>query len=48
MSALLVLGLPAGSLKEATFNLLQKAGFTLRVGSRSYLPTVDDPDLDTR
>jgi ATP phosphoribosyltransferase len=48
MSALLVLGLPAGSLKEATFNLLQKAGFTLRVGSRSYLPTVDVPDLDTR
>jgi ATP phosphoribosyltransferase len=44
----LVLGLPKGSLQEATFNMMKKAGFTLQVGSRSYIPTVDDPALQCR
>lgn len=44
----LVLGLPKGSLQEATFAMMQKAGFKVSVGSRSYLPTVDDPEIDAR
>ncbi|HUT34283.1 MAG TPA: ATP phosphoribosyltransferase [Planctomycetota bacterium] len=42
----LVLGLPKGSLQEATFELMGKAGFHVACGSRSYYPTVDDPELD--
>ncbi len=48
MSALLTLGLPKGSLQEATFTMLRKAGYAVRVGSRSYLPTIDDSELDAR
>lgn len=44
----LILGLPKGSLQEATFLLLKKAGFTLTVGARAYIPKVDDPALETR
>lgn len=44
----LVLGLPKGSLQEATFAMLQKAGFKVSVGSRSYIPNVDDPEIDAR
>ena len=44
----LVLGLPKGSLQEATFAMMQKAGFKVSVGSRSYLPNVDDPSIDGR
>ncbi len=44
----LILGLPKGSLQEATFNMMKKAGFTLQVGSRSYIPSVDDPNLQCR
>jgi len=44
----LVLGLPKGSLQEATFAMLLKAGFRVQVGSRSYMPSVDDPELDAR
>jgi len=42
----LVLGLPKGSLQEATFDLMAKAGFHVSCGSRSYFPTVDDPELE--
>ncbi len=44
----IVLGLPKGSLQEATFVLMKKAGFTVKAGSRSYVPTVDDPDIEAR
>ncbi len=44
----LILGLPKGSLQEATFSMMQKAGFKVSVGSRSYLPNVDDPEIDAR
>jgi ATP phosphoribosyltransferase len=44
----LVLGLPKGSLQEATFTLMKKAGFKLSVGSRSYVPTIDDEEMDIR
>ncbi len=42
---LLRLGLPAGSLQEATAELFRKAGFKVTFTSRSYYPTVDDPEL---
>jgi len=41
----LVLGLPKGSLQDATYALMKKAGFTVRAGARSYVPSVDDPEL---
>lgn len=44
----LILGLPKGSLQDATFSMFQKAGFKVSVGSRSYLPTVDDVEIDAR
>jgi len=44
----LILGLPKGSLQEATFAMFQKAGFKVSVGSRSYLPNVDDAEIDAR
>ena len=40
------LGLPKGSLQEATFKLFAKAGYRIQVGSRSYYPTIDDPDIE--
>src|SRR6476659_11110943 len=42
----LKLGLPKGSLQEATFNLFQKAGFNFRSSSRSYQPVVDDEEIE--
>ena len=45
---ILRLGLPSGSLKEATFALFAKAGFNVHISSRSYRPTVDDPELQLR
>lgn len=44
----LVLGLPKGSLQDATFSMMKKAGFDVRVGSRSYVPNIDDPELEGR
>ena len=44
----IVLGLPKGSLQEATFLMMKKAGFNVTVGSRSYVPRVDDPKIDAR
>ncbi|MFO7535369.1 MAG: ATP phosphoribosyltransferase [Kiritimatiellia bacterium] len=44
----LILGLPKGSLQEATFLMMEKAGFKIKTGSRSYLPTIDDPELEGR
>lgn len=41
----LKLGLPKGSLQESTFNIFKKAGFTIKADSRSYYPSVDDPEL---
>jgi ATP phosphoribosyltransferase len=45
-SAKLKLGLPKGSLQEATFSLFARAGFTMKVDSRSYQPTVDDSEIE--
>src|SRR5688572_26809387 len=41
----LKLGLPKGSLQDATVQLLARAGFDVHVSSRSYYPTIDDPDI---
>lgn len=43
--ALIVLGLPKGSLQESTFELFRRAGFRISVGSRAYFPHVDDPEI---
>ena len=40
------LGIPKGSLQEATFSLFEKAGWRFRVDSRSYQPVVDDPEIE--
>ena len=42
------LGLPTGSLMEPTLALFAKAGFAVSGASRSYRPTVDDPELVIR
>jgi ATP phosphoribosyltransferase len=39
------IGLPSGSLQDSTLHLFRKAGFTINVGSRSYIPSIDDPEL---
>lgn len=41
----LKLGLPAGSLQEATAALFRKAGYQITYASRSYYPTIDDPEI---
>lgn len=41
----IVLGLPKGSLQDATFKLFEKAGWNIRVDSRSYQPVVDDLEI---
>lgn len=47
-SRTLRVGLPSGSLQEPTISLFAKAGFSISVSSRSYKPTVDDPELVIR
>ena len=41
-------GLPKGSLQDATIEKMAKAGFNIQVSSRSYVPYVDDDDLEIR
>jgi ATP phosphoribosyltransferase len=45
---LLRLGLPKGSLQEATLQKFAKAGFNIQVSSRSYIPYVDDEEMEIR
>ena len=42
----LKLGIPKGSLEQATVQLFQRAGYQLIVNSRSYFPAIDDPEID--
>src|SRR5256714_1926832 len=42
---ILKLGIPAGSLQEATADLFRKAGYKITFPSRSYYPAIDDPEL---
>src|SRR5271154_5792850 len=41
-------GIPKGSLEQQTIDLMRKSGWRISVGSRSYMPTVDDPALSCR
>jgi ATP phosphoribosyltransferase len=41
----LKLGIPAGSLQEATGELFRKAGYRITFASRSYYPSIDDPEM---
>ena len=43
-----MLGLPKGSLEESTKSLFAKAGWKITTNSRSYRPSIDDPELDGR
>src|SRR5476649_1428657 len=45
MSQQLRLGIPAGSLQEATAELFRNAGFKITFASRSYYPAIDDPEI---
>src|SRR3972149_4410501 len=40
------LGIPAGSLQEATAELFRRAGYKITFGSRSYFPTIDDEQIE--
>jgi ATP phosphoribosyltransferase len=42
----LKLGIPKGSLQDATIQLFARAGFNIYVSSRSYFPAIDDPDIE--
>ncbi|MCU1243094.1 MAG: phosphoribosyltransferase [Candidatus Acidoferrum typicum] len=42
----LKLGIPKGSLQEATVELFSRAGWKIAISSRSYVPTVDDPEIE--
>ncbi|PIP19051.1 MAG: ATP phosphoribosyltransferase [Candidatus Omnitrophica bacterium CG23_combo_of_CG06-09_8_20_14_all_41_10] len=43
----LKLGLPKGSLQEATFKMFKKAGFNISLpAERSYFPSIDDPEIE--
>ena len=42
----LKLGIPKGSLQESTVQLFERAGFNIYISSRSYFPTIDDPDIE--
>jgi ATP phosphoribosyltransferase len=42
----LKLGIPKGSLQDATIHLFARAGFTIYVNPRSYFPAIDDPEID--
>lgn len=42
----LKLGIPAGSLQEATAQLFKRAGYNITFSSRSYYPTIDDKEIE--
>ena len=42
----LKLGIPKGSLQDATIQLFQGAGFQIHVSTRSYYPVIDDPEIE--
>jgi ATP phosphoribosyltransferase len=42
----LKLGIPKGSLENATVDLFRRAGFQITTSSRSYFPSIDDPEIE--
>jgi len=45
-AARLKLGIPKGSLQEATIDLFSRAGWKITLGPRSYVPAIDDPEIE--
>ncbi len=43
---ILKLGIPKGSLENATIDLFRRAGYNLTTSSRSYFPVIDDPEIE--
>jgi ATP phosphoribosyltransferase len=46
MANSLKLGIPKGSLQDATIQLFARAGFNIYASARSYFPAIDDPEID--
>ncbi|CAB5120362.1 ATP phosphoribosyltransferase (EC =_ HisGl [Olavius algarvensis associated proteobacterium Delta 3] len=46
MSAIVKLGIPKGSLQNATIALFKRSGWTINVNGRSYFPEIDDDTID--
>ena len=46
MANKLKLGIPKGSLQDATIQLFARAGFNIYASTRSYFPAIDDPEID--
>ena len=46
MKNLLKLGIPKGSLQNATITLFKRSGWDINVNGRSYFPEIDDDDID--
>ncbi len=42
----LKIGLPKGSLQETTFKLFKNAGYSVKLRERSYVPAIDDPEIE--
>src|SRR5689334_25285874 len=42
----LKLGIPKGSLQEASLQLFRRAGYEITCNSRSYFPAIDDPEIE--
>src|SRR4030081_3035148 len=42
----LKLGIPKGSLQDATLDLFSRAGWKITLGSRSYVPAIDDAEIE--
>ena len=42
----LKLGIPKGSLENATIDLFRRAGYNITTSSRSYFPSIDDPEIE--
>src|SRR6202022_2417324 len=43
---ILKLGIPKGTLENATIDLFRRAGFNITTSSRSYFPAIDDPEIE--
>ena len=46
MAAKIRLGIPKGSLQDATIQLFARAGFSIYANTRSYFPAIDDPEIE--
>src|SRR5438270_5807266 len=46
MATRLKLGIPKGSLQDATIQLFARAGFNIYASPRSYFPSIDDPEIE--